>query len=170
MKNLIIIVALFSCISSFSQQKIRGAESFTLSIPKGFQRAIGLNDYATIQFESLSPKPNSYGFVIFEHKDELKLAEAHLDMIDYTLNSIEPYTEKEGFKYIKQPYISYQKGFNYAYAEFETNDPESGNIYFLQTVIETKSFIYQILQYCSLENKDIMKNDFVTIVNSFKLD
>lgn len=127
------------------------------------------NDYATIQFESIAPKPNSYGFLIFEHKDELKLADPKLDMIDYTLNSIEPYTTQNGFKYLKKPYVSYEQGFNFAYAEFETNEPESGHIYFLQTVIETKEFVYQILQYCSFEDRDIMKSDFVSIVNSFKL-
>jgi len=132
--------------------------------------SVGLNDYATIQFESLAPKPNSYGFVIFEHKDELKLADSNLDMIDYTLNSIEPYTTQKGFKYIKKPYVAYEKRFNYAYAEFETNEPESGHIYFLQTVIETKEFVYQILQYCSFENQEIMKSDFVKIVNSFKVE
>ena len=130
MKKLFIIAALFTCFTAFSQQKIHGAESFTLTIPNDFQRAIGLNDYATIQFESKAPKPNSYGFLIFEHKDELKLAEAKLDMIDYTLNSIQPYTEQIGFNYIKKPYIKYDQGFNYAYAEFETNNPDSGHIYF----------------------------------------
>ncbi len=170
MKKLFIIAALFTCITAFSQHKIYGAEAFALTLPNDFQRTIGLNDYATIQFESKLPKPNSYGFLIFEHKDELKLAEAKLDMIDYTLNSIEPYTAQKGFKYIKQPYIKYEQGFNYAYAEFETNDPDSGHIYFLQTVIETKGFIYQILQYCIYDDREIMKSDFVNIVNSFKID
>ena len=108
--------------------------------------------------------------MIFEHKDELKLADSNLDMIDYTLNSIEPYTTQKGFKYIKKPYVAYEKRFNYAYAEFETNEPESGHIYFLQTVIETKEFVYQILQYCSFENQEIMKSDFVKIANSFKVE
>ncbi|GEM51215.1 hypothetical protein EB1_10050 [Empedobacter brevis NBRC 14943 = ATCC 43319] len=170
MKNLVFICTLLLCSIVFSQQKIRGAESFVLTIPKGFQRTVGLNDYATIQFESVTPKPNSYGFLIFEHKDELKLTDTKLDMIDYTLNSIEPYTTQKGFKYLKKPYVSYEQGFNFAYAEFETNEPESGHIYFLQTVIETKNFVYQILQYCSYEDKDFMKNDFITIVNSFKVE
>ncbi|WP_334124437.1 hypothetical protein [Empedobacter brevis] len=170
MKNLVFICTLLLCSIVFSQQKIRGAESFVLTIPKGFQRTVGLNDYATIQFESVTPKPNSYGFLIFEHKDELKLTDTKLDMIDYTLNSIEPYTTQKGFKYLKKTYVSYEQGFNFAYAEFETNEPESGHIYFLQTVIETKNFVYQILQYCSYEDKDFMKNDFVTIVNSFKVE
>lgn len=170
MKKLLFIASLFTYITAFAQQKIHGAESFALTIPKDFQRTVGLNDYATIQFESLAPKPNSYGFVIFEHKDELKLADSNLDMIDYTLNSIEPYTTQKGFKYIKKPYVAYEKRFNYAYAEFETNEPESGHIYFLQTVIETKEFVYQILQYCSFENQEIMKSDFVKIANSFKVE
>ncbi|CAM3285217.1 hypothetical protein NZD85_14040 [Empedobacter stercoris] len=169
MKNIVFICTLLFCSTLFAQQKIRGAESFVLTIPKDYQRTIGLNDYATIQFESIAPKPNSYGFLIFEHKDELKLADPKLDMIDYTLNSIEPYTTQNGFKYLKKPYVSYEQGFNFAYAEFETNEPESGHIYFLQTVIETKEFVYQILQYCSFEDRDIMKSDFVSIVNSFKL-
>ncbi|MGV0925037.1 hypothetical protein [Empedobacter tilapiae] len=170
MKNLLFICTLLFCSTLFAQQKIYGAESFTLTIPKGFQRTIGLNDYATIQFESVTPKPNSYGFLIFEHKDELKLTDSNLDMIDYTLNSIEPYTTQNGFNYLKKPYVSYEQGFNYAYAEFETNDSESGHIYFLQTVVETKNFVYQILQYCSFENQEIMKSDFVKIVNSFKVE
>ena len=99
-----------------------------------------------------------------------EIADSNLDMIDYTLNSIEPYTTQKGFKYIKKPYVAYEKRFNYAYAEFETNEPESGHIYFLQTVIETKEFVYQILQYCSFENQEIMKSDFVKIANSFKVE
>ena len=170
MKKLFIIASLFFSICSFSQHKLYGAESFTLTIPEDFQRTIGLNDYATIQFKSKLPKPNSYGFLIFEHKDELKLADSNLDMIDYTLNSIEPYTEQKGFRYIKQPYITYKQGINYAYAEFETNDPDMERIYFLQTIIETKGFIYQILQYCSYTDREIMKSDFVKIVNSFKVE
>ncbi|WP_413533321.1 hypothetical protein [Empedobacter brevis] len=169
MKKLLFIATFFACISIFSQKKIHGAESFTLTIPENFQRTVGLNDYATIQFESLTPKPNSYGFLIFEHKDELKLTDSSLDMIDYTLNSIAPYTTQKSFNYIKKPYVAYEQGFNYAYTEFETNEPESGHIYFLQTIIETKEFVYQILQYCGYENKEIMKSDFVSIVNSFKL-
>ncbi len=169
MKHIIILASLLLSLTVFSQQKIKGAESFSLIIPEGFQRTIGLNDYAAVQFESIYPKPISYGFLIYEHKDELRLADAKLDMIEYTLNSIEPYTGQKAFKYIKQPYISYEHGFNFAYAEFETNESESGHIYFLQTVIETKEFIYQILQYCAYEDRDLIKSDFVKIVNSFKI-
>ena len=79
-------------------------------------------------------------------------------------------TEQKGFRYIKQPYITYEQGFNYAYAEFETNDPDMGRIYFLQTIIETKEYIYQILHYCSYTDREIMKSDFVKIVNSFKIE
>ena len=170
MKKIIFIFCVLMYSAIFAQHKVYGAEAFGVTLPQNFERTIGLNDYATLQFESKSPKPNAYGFLIFEHKDELKLAQANLDIIDYTLNSIEPYTAREGFKYIKKPYIAYERGFNYAYTEFETNDEELGHIYFLQTVIETKDYIYQIIQYCGFNEKEIMKNDFVNIVNSFKVD
>jgi len=170
MKKILFICYLLVSITISAQKKIYGSETFSLIMPESFKRTIGINDYATIQFESTEPKPSSYGFLIFEHKDELKLADVKLDIIDYTLNSIEPYTLQEGFTYIKKPYISYERGFNYAYTEFETNVEDSGRIYFLQTVIETKDYIYQILQYCEYENKYLMKNDFIAIVNSFKID
>lgn len=170
MKKIIFIVCILICSSLSAQHKVYGAEAFGLTLPQDFVRTIGLNDYATLQFESKAPKPNAYGFIIFEHKDELKLVEAKLDIIDYTLNSIEPYMAREGFNYIKKPYISYEKGFNYAYTEYETNDEDLGHIYFLQTVIETKDYIYQIMQYCGYDEREIMKSDFVTIVNSFKVD
>lgn len=170
MRKILFIVCVLIYSTIFAQHKVYGAEAFGLILPQDFERTIGLNDYATLQFESKSPKPNAYGFLIFEHKDELKLAEANLDIIDYTLNSIEPYTAREGFNYIKKPYIAYEKGFNYAYTEFQTNDNDLGHLYFLQTVIETKDYIYQIIQYCNFAEKEIMRSDFVSIVNSFKVE
>ena len=53
-----------------AQSAIIGAEPFTINLPAGFQRTIGTNDFASVQWGN--EETETYGFVITENLDELK--------------------------------------------------------------------------------------------------
>ncbi len=170
MKKLIFTLTFLALTQiSFGQNKIRGAEGYTVELPANYQRTVGLNSYANLQYEGTSDQL-AFGFVITEHKDELTIADVQKDIISYTLNSLSPYETDESYKVIQKPTITQAKTYSYSTSEFSIANEDGSKLYGFLTVIETKSFFYQIFNFGDLSHKAVLKPEFVKIVESFRLE
>lgn len=154
----------------YGQNKLRGAEGYTISLPSNYQRTVGLNSFANLQYELNSTDKLAFGFVITEHKDELMIAEVDRDIISYTLNSLSPYETDETFKIIQKPTITQAKDYSYSTSEFSVANEDGSQLYGFLTIIESKNFFYQIFHFGELDNKKALKPEFIKISESFRLE
>ena len=123
-----------------------------------------LNDVATLQYSNTIKE--AYVIVIEDSKDELN----SLSMIfqnpkeflenftkDYQLESANrTISEINEFESNENPHAQVEMGWN----------TEDGNFYMIITAVETKEHFYKILCWTILENKDLLKNDYLTISKS----
>lgn len=156
MKKMLLAFALIFCFShtTNAQSTIIGSEPFSVNLPSGFNRMIGLNTSAIVQWGN--EENETYGFVITENLEDLKSAqvsdkyESYLDIYVSTYSSYpqfnsfpsELYKNKKG-KETLQKVISYY------------NEEVESTVYLQMNVFKTKNFIYQVVNFGT---EDFLKN------------
>jgi hypothetical protein len=165
MKNLLLTLslALGFAMSTQAQTTLQGAESFSVQLPAGFQRTVGANDLASVQWEHADEE--LYGYIIFENIDELKLGDITPDIKTYAALALNDFSELKNFKLIDTKSYKTDEGketlaqvFSYYNDELETTIILQVNVY------TTKNFIYKMISFGdeATFNKSKDRIDFIS--------
>lgn len=157
------IFTTYSFSQNFSTKK--GGNCYTLDLPSYMVRTFDLNDVASLQYKN-TPK-EAYTIVIEDDKEELtSLAMIFQNPNEFLENFIKDYRTSENRTFSE--IVEFESnGYPHAQVEMTWND-EDGDFYMLATSVETKGHFYNILCWTLLENKDLLKKDYLTISKSLK--
>lgn len=148
MKNLFLTLALaigFS-MSTQAQTTLQGAESFSVQLPVGFQRTVGANDLASVQWENTEEE--LYGYIIFENVDELKMNEIGTDIKTYATLALNDFNSLKNFKLIDTKTYKTDAGKETLAQVFSYfNEDLEMDIYLQINVYKTDQFIYKMISY-----------------------
>lgn len=141
---------------------------FKISLPDYMSKTIGLNTASSIEYKSVVK--DVYGVVIFDTKDELKLAEMEFTSIrefyDYFMNT---FLGEAKNKKVSEPTLKKIGEINFLESDVFYHDEESGtDIYYLAGIVETKNAFYKVLSWSAAESKEKFKSDFQKILYSLK--
>lgn len=152
--------------NSFSQNfsSKSAGNCFSLEIPNYMAKTYDLNDVATLQYTNAVKE--AYVIVIEDSKDELNsLSMIFQNPKEFLENFTKDYQIESSNRIISE--ITEFKSNENLHAQVEmTWSNEDGNFYMLITTVETKEHFYKILCWTILENKDLLKNDYLTISKS----
>jgi hypothetical protein len=141
---------------------------FTISLPDYMSRTVGLNDVASIQYKS--DVKDVAGFVIFDTKEELAIAELNLSSIrEFYDGFIMDFLADQENRKISEPVAQTKAGLNFIECDATYFDKElEAEVYYHIGVVETKKSFYKVLAWCSADKKDEFKKDFQKILYSLK--
>lgn len=148
MKNLFLAFTLAFGLSLTAQAQttLQGAESFSVQLPLGFQRTVGANDLASVQWEN--SEEELYGYIIFENVDELKMGEITTDIKTYATLALNDFNTLKNFKLIETKNYKTDGGketlahvFSYYNEELEMN------VFLQVNVYKTDHFIYKMISF-----------------------
>lgn len=171
-KNAILIAVLVLVFTTaFSQtalKQYKAGHTFDVSLPVYFSQTSGLNSSSAIQYKN-SVK-DVYGFVIFDTKEELSLAEMNYASIeefyeDFTTDFVKDMKNQM----LSKPRFQKIDGTSFAEADLTYFDDEAQiEIYYLVGIVETKKSFYKVLSWTAATSKDKFKADFQKILYSLK--
>jgi len=170
MKKILLSLAFtFTCsIFSFAQSSIKGAETFSVNLPVNYQRTIGANDLASAQWESAIDE--SFGYIMFENVDELKLAEVDTDLDQFADLALGDFNELNQYKLINSKKFKTKSGKETAQREFSYYDEENDiHFHFLINIYKTKDFVYKMINFGTNETFKKSKKDFDYIIDNIQL-
>ena len=137
-----------------AQSALIGAEPFTINLPAGFQRTIGTNDFASVQWGN--EETETYGFVITENLDELKVGDISDNLESYLDISISNYSSNPQFKSFPSKLYKNKKGKETLQKQISYYNEEMESTVYLQfNIFKSKNFIYQVVNF---GNNDFLKN------------
>jgi len=164
----LVITAFFLASITNAQSSLVGAESFSVNLPAGYSRAVGTNDYATVQWQN--EEMHSYGFVIIENLDELKISGVSSDLQSYMDICISNYSGFPQFKSFapklfknKKGQENFQKQISYYNEELEST------VYLQFNIFKSKNFIYQIVNFGNEDFLKVSKENTDYIINNVVL-
>lgn len=163
-----IFITVFYSSNVFSQNftNVKSGTCITMDIPNYLTKTYDLNDVAILQYKNIIKE--SYVIAISDSKEELNSLGMHFE------------NSKDFLEYFVKDYFIEAKKRNVSkITEFESNnnnhaqvemtwEDEDGEFYMLITGVETKNNFYKILCWTIIENKDILKNDYLIISKSLK--
>ncbi|WP_314243703.1 hypothetical protein [Empedobacter tilapiae] len=156
MKKILLTFTLMLCLmnNTNAQSTIIGSENFSVNLPVGYQRTIGTNDFATVQWEN--EETSSYGFIIIENLDELKISNIADDFASYMDISVANYSSNPKFKSLNSKQFKTSKGRETLQKQISYyNEELEATIYLQINIFKTKNFIYQVVNFGS---EDFLKN------------
>ena len=164
--TLILITFKTNAQTAFKQYK--AGKIFEVSLPEYMSKTAGINESASIQYKSVLK--DVYGFIIFDTKEDLSLAELNFSSLnefyEYVLGD---FLKDEEKRKVSKPIYQTKEDLKFLEIEASYYDKESEQeIYYLIGVVETKTAYYQVLSWVGLENKDKFKSDFQKILYSVK--
>jgi hypothetical protein len=174
MRTIVTIALLFF---SFGSQPIfaqanwkthKAGHVFDIDIPEYMSRTIGLNSASAIEYKSTVK--NVYGFVIFDTKEELAVADMkYFSITEFYEDFMKDFLKEEEVKNISKP-TSLKKGDNQIMeCDVTFLDKESKvEIYYLVGIVETKKSYYKVLSWAAADKKATFKADFQKILYSIK--
>ena len=169
--TLIMTVALLLIISVTANSQTKFVEKkighvYTINVPDYMTKTLELNSAATCQYSNV--KKNAYMIVIEDSKEDLELVNSKYtnpgDFYEDFVKSFSQNKENVQVSEVKNLVINGNK----AVQSEMTAVVDSTNIYYLLTVVETKSYFYKLLCWTLPDNKDALKSDFVKMVSSLK--
>lgn len=171
MKNLIcVFIGLVIAFGATAQtmKEYKGGHTFTISLPDYMKRTVGLNDVAAIQYSST--EQDVAGFVIYDTKEELTLAELSFASIkEFYEGFISDFLSDQENRQVSEPVAKTKDGINFIECDASYFDKElEAEVFYLVGVVETKKSYYKVLAWSSAANKDKFKTDFQKILYSLK--
>lgn len=171
MKKTVLIISLLTiafCSGAQGMKEHKAGHIFSVSLPEYMSRTIGLNDAAAIQYKSAVK--DVAGFIIFDTKEELALAEMNFTSAREFYDSfIDEFLADEENRKASEPLVQTKNGINIVEADFTYYDKEAEiEIYYLVGVVETKKSFYKVLCWSAASEKDTFKGDFQKILYSLK--
>ena len=149
-------------------KEYKAGHVFNLGLPDYMSRTVGLNTAAAIQYKSVVK--DVYGFIIFDTKEELRLAEMTYSSInEFYEGFIKDFlTDQENRKVSEPKYVT-KSGVNFVECDVTYFDKDANiEIYYLAGIVETKSSYYKVLSWSAAESKEKFKADFQKILYSVK--
>ncbi len=140
-----------------AQSKLKEYEAghtFKISLLEYMSRTIGLNDAASIQFKSVIK--DVYGFVIFDTKEELQLAEMNFSSInEFYETFIADFLADQDHRKVSSASFKTIEGTNFSESDLTYFDKDAGiEIYYLFGIVETKKSFYKVLCWAAADKKD----------------
>lgn len=172
MKNIFLLSALIlvtvPAISQTVLKEYKAGHVFTVSLPDYMSKTVGINTYSAIQYKS--EVKDVYGFIIFDTKEELGLAELNYASIkEFYDNFIEGFLDDQENRKVSEPSTQVKAGINFIECDFTYFDKDAEmEIYYLVGIVETKKSFYKVLSWSAAEKKDQFKADFQKILYSLK--
>lgn len=153
---------------SFAQTTLVGAEPYSVVVPKNYTRTTGNNDLATVQWENTDEE--IYGYVFFEHKDDLIHNDVKFDLESYANLTLETYNTLKGYKLINSKKFKTKNGIETIQKEFKYYDDENDiKFHMFLNIYKSNDFIYLMMNYGNENNVKNNTKDIDFIINSFKL-
>lgn len=170
MKNIFFAFAIAFTFASTvnAQSAIIGAEPFTINLPAGYERTIGTNNFASVQWGN--EETGSYGFVITENLDELKAANISDNLESYMDISIENYSSNPKFKSFASKLYKNKKGRETLQKQISYYNEELESTIYLQfNIFKSKNFIYQVVNFGNEDFLEKSKENTDYIINNIDL-
>jgi len=167
MKKTILFLSIL-CISfhlysqSFSSQK--GGNCFTIDIPDYMTKTYELNDNSSIQYINVSKE--AYMIVIEDSKEQLESKGMKFvspkDFLENFLNDF----KKDSKKRKQSGYVNFESNGN-KHSQVELSwEQEGTEFYMLLTTAETNKHFYNIMCWTIMDNKNMLKDDYLKISKS----
>ena len=170
-KTLSLTLCILVCMmaKTFAQAPLidyKAGHTFTISLPEYMTKTAGLNSAAAIQYKSTVK--DVYGFVIFDTKEELSLAEMkYTSTNEYYEDFIKDFLKDEDKRKVSKPVAQKKGDINFIECDVTYYDKDAKtDIYYLVGIVETKNSFYKVLSWAAAENKNKFKADFQSIVYS----
>lgn len=162
----ILIATLASAQTTLKEHK--GGHEFNISLPDYMSKTVGLNSSSAIQYKSAIK--DVYGFVIFDTKEELKLADMNFTSVnEFYEEFIKDFLKGEEKRTVSQPKFQKKGEINFIESDLTYFDKDAkAEIYYLVGIVETPLSFYKVLSWSTVENKDNFKADFQKILYSLK--
>jgi hypothetical protein len=155
----------------FAQTELKqhkAGHSFEIGLPAYMSRTIGLNSSSAIEYKNRVK--DVYGFVIFDTKEDLALADLKYSSInEFYEDFITDFMKDEEKRKVSKPQSQKKEEMNFIESDITYYDKDAKTeIYYLVGVVETKTAYYKVLSWAVAENKDKFKADFQKILYSLK--
>jgi hypothetical protein len=161
---LIILIISLPCYSQSNFSEVKIGHVYYVSLPEYLTEATDLNKDASLQYQNTVKV--AYVIVIEDPKKSLKEAgmvfQNPLEFYDYFAKNF--LKEDAIVNKPKELKINGNKAVQVEVQQYV----EETDIFYLITVIETKTYFYKMLAWTIPENKDKLIDDFKKIANSFK--
>lgn len=169
-KLILLVVALTTVFISNAQtlKEYKAGHVFTVGLPDYMTRTVGLNDVASIQYKS--DEKDVAGFVIYDTKEELQLAELSFSSIrEFYDGFIGDFLADQENRQVSEPVLQTKGETHFIECDATYYDKElDAEIFYHVGVVETKKSFYKVLAWCSADKKDEFKKDFQKILYSLK--
>ena len=163
------ILIIFSIIQSSAQTKFvehKIGHYYYIEIPDYMSKTLELNSSASCQYSNVNKQ--AYMIVIEDSKEDLDLVNSKFTSpIDFYEDFIKSFSKNKEDVKVTDPKNLIING-NKAVQSEMTANVDSTDIYYLVTVIETKTYFYKILCWTVPESKDALKNDFIKMSSTLK--
>lgn len=172
MRSKTITAVLVLCsLGAIAQPKLKeyqAGHTFSVSLPDYMSKTIGLNSAAAIQYKSVVK--DVYGFIIFDTKEELSLAEMNYSSLnEFYEDFIDDFLVDQENRKVSTPFFQKKATTNFVECDVTYYDKDvGGDIYYLVGIVETKVSYYKVLSWTTAESKDKFKADFQKILYSIK--
>jgi hypothetical protein len=149
-------------------REYKGGHTFNISLPTYMNRTMGLNSAASIQYKSTVK--DVYGFVIYDTKEELELAQINFTSIsEFYEDFIKDFLIDEESRKVSEAKTSSKGNINFIESDITYYDKDAEiEIYYLIGIVETKVSFYKVLSWCAATEKEKFKADFQKILYSLK--
>jgi hypothetical protein len=170
MKNLIILLAFFTCINLYAQAPMsekKAGHVYYISIPDYMLKTYDLNDVATLQYKNAAKE--AYTIVIEDSKEQLEaLGIKYADAEDFLKGFVEEYNIDAKKRKLSSVKNYEANGNKCAQVELTWQDENNNDLYMLITIVETKTHYYKIMSWTLGKFKNNFKNDYVAIAKSLR--
>jgi hypothetical protein len=169
MKKFYTLALCFIIFSASAQTKFSekvAGHVYYLSIPDYMSKTYQLNDNAEIQYQDTARV--TYVIGIEDSKESLKdLGTSFNNAQEFYDYFIKDYLVDAENRKVTEPIAFIANGNKCIQSEF-TYTADGLDLYFLITIVESKTYFYKILCWTLLESKDKYKQDFVKISSSLR--
>jgi hypothetical protein len=164
--SLVLLTTITFAQTEFKQYK--AGHTFDISLPSYMSKTGGINNAATIQYQSVVK--DVYGFVILDTKEELSLIEMNFGSVnEFYEDFIKDFLKDEKKRKISKPIAQTKGNINFIEVDASYYDKDAKTeIFYLVGIVETSKAYYKVLSWSTVENKDKFKADFQQIMYSIK--
>jgi len=166
--TMILVLMTSMSFAQTSLKEYKAGHIFNVSLPDYMSKTIGLNSASAIQYKSVVK--DVYGFIIFDTKEELSLAEmSYASLKEFYESFITDFLADQQDRKVFEPKYQKQGGNEFVECDVTYFDKEANmEIYYLVGIVETKLSYYKVLSWSAANNREKFKADFQKILYSVK--
>lgn len=169
--TLFMLALTFASAAVSAQTKMKeykAGHTFTVNLPDYMNKTAGINASSAIEYKS--EVKETYGFVIYDLKEDLSLVELnYASANDFYEDFMKDFLSDVEKKTVSTPVSKKINETNFLEADISYYDKDAAmDIYYLVGIVETKKAFYKVFSWTSTANKDKFKGDFQKILYSLK--